>query len=289
MESFSQKYGYKSVRTVIQVNGIDSDLRNSLWNALDVHYWWNAERKSRTLEGIPDLYLLCMKLGENYFKMTLDTMPTSPLEFKEVIKKYFFECEWFEVYDFIQFVANNYSIKNTNVKFIKYCNDRLKLEMSGYRFVGTTITRITSEEEIAEIEEALASKDAFHPVATHLQTALEYLSDRKTPDYRNSIKESISAVEAICRLIAGNDAALGIALGEIQRQGKITLHKALRNAFDQLYGYTSDEKGIRHSLMEQSKLDLDFEDAKFMLVSCSAFVNYLKIKASKSGIDLESQ
>jgi len=30
--------------------------------------------------------------------------------------------------------------------------------------------------------------------------------------------------------------------------------------------------------------NLDIEDAKFMLVSCSAFVNYLVVKAQKAGI-----
>jgi len=34
------------------------------------------------------------------------------------------------------------------------------------------------------------------------------------------------------------------------------------------------------------KPDLDFEDAKFMLVTCSAFANYLKVKAAKAEIRL---
>jgi hypothetical protein len=29
--------------------------------------------------------------------------------------------------------------------------------------------------------------------------------------------------------------------------------------------------------------DLEFEDAKFMLVACPAFINYLKAKASNNG------
>ena len=49
-----------------------------------------------------------------------------------------------------------------------------------------------------------------------------------------------------------------------------------------IYGYTSDEDGIRHSMLELPKIN--FEDAKYMLVSCSAFINYLKSKASKAGI-----
>jgi hypothetical protein len=47
-----------------------------------------------------------------------------------------------------------------------------------------------------------------------------------------------------------------------------------------LYGYTSDTHGIRHALKDDSQPNA--EDAKFMLVSCSAFVNYLVEKAQKN-------
>ena len=145
-----------------------------------------------------------------------------------------------------------------------------------------TIAPITSNEEISGIEEAL---DTNKYIASHLEKALEHLSDKKSPDFPNSVKESISAVEAMCSLIVDDKSAtLGDALSIIQRRSKIELHKSLRNAFDKLYSYTSDAEGIRHALLDES--NLSFEDAKFMLVSCSAFINYLKVKASKAGIDI---
>jgi len=154
--------------------------------------------------------------------------------------------------------------------------------MSAFRLVGANITQITSEEEISEIEEALG-----HPlqgVRTHLKEALKLLSDKKNPNYRNSIKESISAVETICKLITGNKKTdLGKALKEVAP--KIGLHGALKQAFNNLYGYTSDAEGIRHALMDEP--NLGFEDAKFMLVSCSAFVNYLTSKAEKAKIKFQ--
>ena len=51
------------------------------------------------------------------------------------------------------------------------------------------------------------------------------------------------------------------------------MHEAFRKSVLQLYGYTSDEDGIRHCLMDESKVD--FADAKYMLVACSAFYNFL--------------
>ncbi len=135
----------------------------------------------------------------------------------------------------------------------------MKRELSAYRFTDGKIARITSEEEIASVEEAVDVRDQFKPVSLHMKQALNLFADKKSPDYRNSIKESISAVESMCKLIAGADrATLGIALKKLE--DKIALHPALKKAFDSLYGYTSDEGGIRHALLEE--LDLNFEDAQ---------------------------
>jgi hypothetical protein len=98
------------------------------------------------------------------------------------------------------------------------------------------------------------------------------MSDRQTPDYRNSIKESISAVESACIIISGDkNATLGKALKIIE--DRYSLHGALKSAFEKLYGYTSDAQGIRHALLDEP--NLDFYDAKFMLVTCTTFINYL--------------
>ena len=288
MELFSHKYGYKPVKSIIQVESMDFDLRVSLWNAVHIFYL-NELSPQRSLKQPENsgMFVFCTLLWRDYFKEPVDRIPESCRETIVYLREYFFDCRWNEVYDFLQFLAKYYPNEDKNGKFKEFCNSMFQRELSGYRFIGYSIAPITSGQEIAEIEEALTSKDSLVPIAIHLQTAIDYLSDRKSPDYRNSIKEAISAVEAICRLIAGSDATLGKALGEITRQGKIEMHESLRQAFDKLYGYTCDEKGIRHSLMELPNLDC--EDAKFMLVSCSAFVNYLKVKSSKSGINLECQ
>jgi hypothetical protein len=64
--------------------------------------------------------------------------------------------------------------------------------------------------------------------------------------------------------------------------GKTQLHPKLREALKALYAYTSDDCGIRHALKDDGQPDA--EDATFMLVTCSAFVNYLAEKARKHGL-----
>lgn len=138
--------------------------------------------------------------------------------------------------------------------------------------IAHEITPITNEVEINEIKASLDIE--FEGCKSHIKKGLSLLSDREKPDYKNSIKESISAVESICQIICKDDkATLGKALNKLEESGT-KLHRSLKEAFSKLYGYTSDEGGIRHAegLFESN---VSFEDAKFMLVTCCAFVNYL--------------
>jgi hypothetical protein len=241
------------------------------------------------LRLLGDFNLLFELMWFDFFKKPLDTLPKTwrqnphtGTSIEAIVRKYFFTCEWYEVYDFVEFVANNYPAtsnyctdKRRNENFMGAANSILEKEMSAYRFVSGQIVQITSEEEIGTIEEAIETTETWVPVIHHLKSALNFLADRKTPNYRNSIKESISSVESMCKLIAEDDkATLGTALKKLE--GKVTLHPALKKAFDSLYGYTNDADGIRHALLDEP--NLKFEDAKFMLVACSAFINYLQAK-----------
>ena len=74
-------------------------------------------------------------------------------------------------------------------------------------------------------------------------------------------------------VVGAEKGTLGQLIKKLEHE--IELHPALRDAFSKLYGYTSDEGGIRHALMESQSVD--FNDAKFMLVVCSAFVNFVEL------------
>lgn len=282
MKLFSQRRGLKRVRTEIQIESMDDALRNGLWNVLWTHHWQRLSGWGGfPISDLSDMDTLFNRLWHDYFKRPLDTLPYTAATAYEETREYFFRCDWNEVFDFLEFVVGNHPDNQMRIPFMNDCNSVLEREVSAYRFVGERILETTSKEELAEIEEALGT--APKPVARHLGKSLDSLSDRKSPKYEDSIKESISAVEAICQLVTGNSkATLGQALKEIK--DKVGLHPALKKAFSNLYGYTSSADGIRHALLEES--NLDFEDAKFMLVSCSAFVNYLVAKSSKAGIEL---
>ena len=160
-------------------------------------------------------------------------------------------------------------------------NNFLEEENADCRIVGDEIVPITDAHEVEAVESALDC--SLRSVKQHLTRSVELLSDRKNPDYRNSIKESISAVEAICQIISGKrKATLPDCLKALKERKP--LHSAFEQALVKLYSYTSDEGGIRHALSEDSS---SFADAKFMLVSSSGFINYALTKAAELGIKVK--
>lgn len=282
MMLFSERMGFTPPREALQLDSMDDALRNGLWNVLSDCCWSRhvADMDAHTWVG-QSLGPLFQQLWRHFFKARIDTLADSWAAPFRMIEFEFFEFDWFRVYDFLEFVVDNDPELDAKA-FMTECNCVLEHEMSAYRFVGGKIAELTSEEEIAEIEEALQVPDTYAPVREHLGTALELMSDREVPDYSNSMKESISAVEALCQIIVGDpNATLGDALKKLEH--RYQLHGALKSAFNSLYGYTSDAHGIRHARGLDDSHDLQFEDAKFMLVACSAFVNYMIAKTAGDG------
>lgn len=196
--------------------------------------------------------------------------------------------EWYFCFDVIEIwyqylvLFDNKFIGNNKISsdFLYSINRVLEETFSGYRLLKGKIVAITDEIEINAVKEAVSSSSG--PVAEHMRMALEKFSAKPNPDYRNAIKEAISAVEALVKKISKNQKdSLGPALDGIENE--IGISGALKEGFKKIYGYTSQEGGIRHALTDES-VSPTFEDAKYMIVSCSAFINYLSDKARKAGL-----
>lgn len=192
--------------------------------------------------------------------------------------------EWYTKFDLIEFTIRALrhmtprgdklyaTVVNNFIKMLNMTFQRLDY---AYRVVEDQLVEITDQEEIAAIEEAVRQNST---IKTHLSEALKLMSNRQNPDYRNSIKESISAVEALCREITG-ESTLGDALRVWEKKG-VKIPTFLKSGIEKLYLYSNDKRtGIRHSLMDDTESP-SFEEAKYMLVTCSAFVNYIQGKRS---------
>ena len=270
MKLFSERHGYIKPSDALIVECMPKEVQNSIYNCL---YNYGEENPGffESLDKMVWVYFLNEKectYDQNQFNkgyITLYIIDNSQYEWHLKLSMIEYLLELLEKIGIKRQQKMPSFIDSINMSF-----ERLKY---GYRIINNLVTPITSKEEVSSIEEALYS--AKDNIKEHLNSALKHLADKENPDYRNSIKESISAVGALCReMTAEND--LGKALFVLEKkQGK--LHPQLKAAFDNLYSYVNEKQsGIRHELMDERGVYVPtFHEAKFMLVTCSAFINYL--------------
>lgn len=286
---FSQRMGYIPPDQVIQLESIDTRLENALWNFLHELYLEGLRKgHSKVFSQQDHLETAITQIWAVYFGLRIDEMPKDSLVTRQVdiaqtislIKEEFFKSTWHEKYDLVEFVVQ-FDIRHTKLSLQDVLNAILERENSGYRSINGEIVPITSNDELKQVTEVIELSGEWQPVSRHMQLAVEILGRKESPDYRNVIKESILAVEALCQIISGNPkSTLGQAIAIIEKDNK--LHGAFTSSMKSLYGFTSDGTGIRHSLLEED-IEIGMAEAVYMLVNCSAFINYMKNKIASNG------
>lgn len=284
--NFSERYGYIKTAEVLKRGQFDKKDTRALCNCFDYLRRW-VNQVSITYSGQhKNLYT---KLEESIWCEFLNQRLDEFSKHRNQVVSGFLLSEgeeWFRKFDLVEFSIGflrenelEYDVhEGITDELIGMVNDTFRRLSYAYRVVDDRILEITNEEEIATIEEAVSQNTSLR---THLSGALKQLSLRPEPDYRNSIKESISAVEVLCREITGAS-TLGDALKSLEREG-IKIPTSLSVGFEKLYVYTNDKRtGIRHALLDASQTP-GYEEAKFMLVACSAFINYIQGKRGVSG------
>lgn len=294
---FSEQIGFNTCTTQIQLNEFDSRTRtligNHLYNVLCTVF---SQARSIGIRCYRDFYDAPSKeMGSDFYKDILSEVMNVPVHLPsnayyeweknyDTIVKIISGAPYNEVLDLVWYICHWISdhITATDVMHTIYesFNTLFEREYVGYRFVAGKIVPITDENEAKEIEQACHTP--FDGARTQLQKALGFLSDREHPDYKNCVKESISAVESVCKVLTNDPKAeLGKALKSLISNG-MNIHGSLKSAILALYGYASDEGGIRHAERE-TESTVTFEEAKFMMVTCSAIVNYLVAEYGKHG------
>ena len=272
-KKFSDRLGFTSSEVPIQLDYITDDLKNSLWN---------FARTVGPIRGDKIDYYSSNKSIETIFlqlyKYPIDAFQQKgPIQLKWLAEVFFSSStHWYEIYNIMEFLCLYLSDEQ-----IGSLNYLLENENSGYRFIDGQFVPISNKAEIVSIEETikLAKENKLSGARTHIATALQYLSAKPDPDYRNAIKEAISSLESLVTVLGGkgNFSTVISKLNE-----KLEVHPALIKGITNLYGYTSNEEGIRHAILEQKIITYD--DAKYMIVMCSGLFNFLVSKANKVGL-----
>lgn len=278
MALFSERYGYKKVSDVIIREEITLEIQNAICSCFD--QLLDIYKIAKYDYPMSELEQLEKYLWTKFFNQRLSNYDYNSFSIPSCIEDPF--VQWYEILDLIEvsikYIHQRDDIfgRSASIRFAKLLNSEFERLNFAYRIVNYEIVEITSEHEIETIEYAIDNSP--RNVKMHLNSALDKLAQRPDGDYRNSIKESISAVEAFCREKTG-ESALGKALSKLE-QKNIIIPQSLKSAFSKLYEYTNHaDTGIRHALMDdEGTYTPTADEALFMLVSCSAFINYLSKK-----------
>ena len=138
MKTFSERKGLKPISKIIQIDSMTTELRNSLWNALDIAFWSKPDFVHGAY-GPPQINDFSWLLWSDYFKKPVDTRPYGGDAILTIIREYFFSCEWNEVYDFLEFIVSEH--EDSRPRLADFLNGLLERELSGYRFVSGHLHR----------------------------------------------------------------------------------------------------------------------------------------------------
>lgn len=272
MLSFAQRMGFRPVRALIQNDALDDETRIELWNIVTVTLGIITEKDYNWETHIK----VTQALWAWQFKKPRDEQPDDDKVWG-MVKATILKGEWYDALDILEAIVKHlqrfhtWQTDDVSKVVTDALNDVFETHLVGYRFIEQKIIPLDSDTDADAVFAAIKASRDYAGARGHLQRASELLADRKSPDYPNSIKESISAVEAVVRKITG-EGTLGAGLRRLKAAG-VAIHPALEGAWSKMYGWTSDAEGIRHAAVEAA--DADQAIAKYMLVTCSAFVTYL--------------
>ena len=276
--SFSQRHGYEPLPEPMQLEHLSKDLRREAWNAIrgsleeircsSIEYIINADES-------PSRFFM-RTLGD-LEKIPEDEVPSQDKIIRQKFKSIVIHRDFNIVLDLIERLLNsNFPTgalhSRISALFEKYAAAyRLDVTRRPYQFSPQG-----SKEQGQATQQAIEilHKSNMGGATAHLRQATEHINAQQ---YADSISDSIHAVESVARVIAPKVKTLGDALKYLEAEGLLT-NKVLKNALGKLYGYTNDEQGVRHALLEQDAPNVGVDEAVFMYGACASFAAYLVSK-----------
>jgi len=289
--TYSQRMGEAPLPEDLQAGKLTTKFRNQVWRILKtaVDGCWSYEHfDDGSFDGS---CIECFEPTEegNFWKNCFfdyhfhlsniphDEVPDSnPGTVRQWLKNLIFQADCHETITVLEHILRSPNIPPPWAEGVRKC-----FEIAPYCIDGSSepvcIFPTTSKEMKEHVERSLANinQSELTGAKSHIRNSAQELNNEH---YAASVRESINAVASAARQIDPNAAKdLGPALDSLERGG-IIKHRALTAAFKKLYGYTSDEQGIRKPLIEHESADVGFDEAIFMYGACVSFVDYLVSK-----------
>jgi hypothetical protein len=284
--SFAEAEGRIKFPSVLEWGHLDQRVRAALWNSLfpffDEHVEYDQifehSQYCEPLDSILRREYVHRRHG--FISDFMESYPTKKYCLDD-LAAIFRQWDYIELFDFMTFFLRDEECPQDVIDSVAAALDK---PWSPYRLIikpPTVVPAISKQQaEIIKRDLGVVFDSDFDGSKTHLQAALDALNKEH---FRDVIRESIHAVESAVREYTDDPkATLSMGLKGLATQGG--MHKALLDAFEKLYAYTSDEKGIRHSLVFSENQKVGFDEALFFVSACSAFIAFLSLKAREPSV-----
>lgn len=273
--SFSQRGGYEKIPSPLKLEEISQEAQTCLWNNL-----YEAVRHSISrpygyqyyITSPPWLNIL-RDLHAYFFKLELDSFNDDHEAFIRDYKHLIYNLEFNKVFDLLEYIMCHPECPPSFINDVAETFEECQLAYRVDKEQPVTIYPAATETEGKTILKARKQlrDDGFFGAEAHLQKAIDSINQR---EYADSVRQSINAVEAVAKKLDPKSSnSLDKMLKSLEE--KNPLHPALKKGLQALYGYTSDEKGIRHPLIDEKQANVGMDEAVFMLGACAAFSSYL--------------
>lgn len=280
--TFSQREGYAPLPEPMQLEELSADLRREIWNETR-----SLLLSIRTLNARSQYYFrgndarFIERVLGKLLQKPEDEIDTSFWPVMDLLKDWILKKPFNEVLDLIESIAND---SESWAKFadpiresFERCAAAYYLDMSHHPYQFIPRTNQVQGDATRKAMETI-SEGGMAGAETHLRQAADHINAQRFAD---SVRDSIHAVESVARQIDPKSKTLSPALNALEKAGLIN-HSALKGAFSKLYGYTSDEQGIRHALLEKDSPNVGLDEAMFMFGACASFAAYLVNKHQKA-------
>ncbi|WP_421950289.1 AbiJ-NTD4 domain-containing protein [Pelagibacterium sp.] len=273
--SFKEAEGLAKVPPQLRRTEISPQLRSLVWSVIFEHMTTTGRRGFIVTESWREV-LLDKHIDRDH--LMIDEFDGEHQTQSRKLKHEIQTGSFGDFYDLLQWLMRHDAVSYT---FADEIDSALKKARSAYRVVNRdTLLPLSTEYELAALKKAFSDTSGSYVGSySHLRRSADLIASGKWAD---SVRESIHAVEALAKLLEPSAKELGPALAKIQKAGG--LHEALKKGFSALYGFTSDENGIRHSLLDKGEANVDEADALYMLGACAAFVSYLISRSRAAGL-----
>lgn len=275
--SFSQANGYEELPQPLALEIVSDDARRRLWDLL-----WLAALRTEKLGIRGELVWpwdgIFVLLHFHFWKEPLDRFSVDASAQVRLYRTMILsDLPFNRLFDMWQMIMRHeqcpQGFARDTARIFEDCQLAYIVDTNG----PPTILPAVTPQEGKALQDALRQlRDGnYRGAETHLREAGTQIN---ASEWAESVRESIHAVESVARKLDPRHAAtLASALQALEKQ--IRIHPALKDAFGKLYGYTSDEDGVRHSLLEDSSSPVGRDEAVFMLGACASFVTYLLSKS----------